>query len=65
VTARTVVPDKRARLQSVLGSLLLPYFDEPRYTLAEREKGVLWPVTEEPLWHELVRILPVPCYEDP
>ena len=33
------------------------------HTLTEWDKGVLRPVTKEPVWHEPVRLLPIPRYK--
>jgi hypothetical protein len=34
-----------------------------KYTLAEWNECVLRPVAKEPLWHELVGLFPISCYE--
>ena len=41
----------------------LRYCDRQKYTLTEWDERVLRPVSKESLWHELVWLLPIPCYD--
>jgi len=57
--ARTVSPDKPWHLQKS-SRVMIECIKEKRRTLTERKKSVPWPVAKESLWHEFMRLLPVP-----
>ena len=46
-------------------SLMTTVYDGKDDTLTEWKKGIPRPVSKEPLWHELVRLLPIPRCKTP
>ena len=61
-TTRTVDPDKHEHLQRVFVSFRFTVLRQ-KYTLTEGDKRVPRPVSKESLWHELVWLLPILCYD--